>query len=159
MTHCKPASTAARIGRSFRAHAGACDNPQLSRDVAHKLRPLDPNPTTRSMAHRQFTDSAGQTWDVWDVHPTTASRTLAQLYPHQPPGAETPCHAVAPGRADGWLCCGGGAERRRLVPVPANWETLAPAELERLRDCAARVPRPGEKGRPVLEVAPQAQRA
>lgn len=101
------------------------------------------------MAHRQFTDSAGQTWDVWDVHPTTASRTLAQLYPHQSPeaGADTPCHAVAPSLADGWLCFGMGAERRRLAPVPADWEALAPGELERLRDCAARVPRPEERVR------------
>jgi hypothetical protein len=101
------------------------------------------------MAHRQFTDSAGQTWDVWDVHPTTASRTLAQLYPHQSPDAvaDTPCGSVAPGLADGWLCFGLGAERRRLAPVPANWESLAPEELERLRDCAARVPRPEERAR------------
>lgn len=97
------------------------------------------------MAHRQFTDSAGQTWDVWDVHPTTASRALAQLYPHQSPEAESPCHPVAPGLADGWLCFGLGAERRRLAPVPARWEELPPPELERLRDCAARVGRPGAR--------------
>ena len=109
------------------------------------------------MAHRQFTDSAGQTWDVWDVHPTTASRTLAQLYPHQPPEAETPCHAVAPGLADGWLCFGLGTDRRRLVPVPADWEALSPSELERLRDCAARVRRPGERSRPAVEEARQAR--
>ena len=101
------------------------------------------------MAHRQFTDSAGRTWDVWDVHPTTASRTLAELYPHQSPEAiaGAPCHSVAPGLADGWLCFELGAERRRLAPVPADWETLPPRELEQLRDCAARVARPGERAR------------
>jgi hypothetical protein len=101
------------------------------------------------MAHRQFTDTAGQTWDVWDVHPTTASRTLARLYPHQSPEsvADTPCHAVAPGLADGWLCFGHGDERRRLAPVPADWEALGLAELERLLGCAVRVLRPEERGR------------
>ena len=108
------------------------------------------------MAHRQFIDSAGQTWDVWDVHPTTASRALNQLYPHQAPAAETPCHAVAPGLADGWLCFGLGAERRRLAPVPADWETMAAPDLERLRDCAARVPLPGERPRAVDQGARQA---
>ena len=101
------------------------------------------------MAHRQFTDSAGRTWDVWDVHPTTASRALAQLYPHQSPDAvaDSPCHAVAPGLADGWLCFGLGAERRRLAPVPAKWDSLSPEELERLRECAAPVQRAEDRNR------------
>jgi hypothetical protein len=101
------------------------------------------------MAHRQFTDSAGHTWDVWDVHPTTASRALAHLYPHQSAEsvAESPCHAVAPGLADGWLCFGHDAERRRLAPVPAEWEAMGAPELERLLDCASRVPRPEERMR------------
>ena len=101
------------------------------------------------MAHRQFTDSTGRTWDVWDVHPTTASRTLAELYPHQSPEtvADTPCHAVAPSLADGWLCFEVGGERRRLAPVPADWESLSPEALERLRECAARVQSAEERSR------------
>lgn len=110
------------------------------------------------MAHRQFTDSAGQVWDVWDVHPTTASRTLAQLYPHESAAADSPCHAVAPGYADGWLCFGQGGERRRLAPVPADWEDLPPHELERLRDCAARVPSAGERAARAEEGDRPAQR-
>ena len=101
------------------------------------------------MAHRQFTDSAGHTWDVWDVHPTTASQTLAELYPQQHVEAKTadPCGAVAPGLAAGWLCFEQGPERRRLAPIPADWEALPPPDLERLRDCAARVPSAEERQR------------
>ena len=62
------------------------------------------------MAHRQFTDSSGLTWDVWDVHPTTASQTLAALSRQGGDASLTPCHAVAPGLAAGWLCFEQGPE-------------------------------------------------
>ena len=99
------------------------------------------------MAHRQFTDSSGLTWDVWDVHPTTASQTLAALSRQGGDAGLTPCHAVAPGLAAGWLCFEQGPERRRLAPIPQGWEQLVERELERLRDCASRVPGPEERQR------------
>jgi hypothetical protein len=68
------------------------------------------------MAHGQFRDSAGRTWDVWDVVPSAGERrarlTLA---------AET-----------AWLCFETENEKRRLVDYPANWHELLDPELEAL---------------------------
>ena len=112
------------------------------------------------MAHRQFTDSAGNVWDVWDVYPTAATRTLAEFYPRlqtAAPGAD-PCHAVAPSLAGGWLCFEQAEERRRLAPIPDAWDQLSGDRLEQLRDCATRVMRAEERQRRTdPQVPPQAQ--
>lgn len=91
------------------------------------------------MSHRQFTDSTGRTWDVWDVHPTTAANSLAIYQRPQAEDARDPRSAVAPSLADGWLCFEHVAERRRLAPIPQGWNELSGRELERLRDEAVRV--------------------
>ena len=93
------------------------------------------------MPHRQFTDSAGRTWDVWDVYPTTAALSLSMYSTGQPERRPDPRDAVAPGLADGWLCFEHASERRRLAPVPTGWNELPPPELELLRDTAAQVQR------------------
>lgn len=77
------------------------------------------------MAARTFEDSAGRVWEVFEVHRASAK-----------PGA------VSAGLEHGWLAFVNGAEKRRLAPIPAQWETLAVRELEEL--CArarAAVPR------------------
>ena len=47
----------------------------------------------------------------------------------------TPQAWVLPGLEGGWLVFDCGAERRRLTPVPADWETATERELDRL--CAS----------------------
>jgi hypothetical protein len=99
------------------------------------------------MSHRQFTDSTGRIWDVWDVHPTVAANSLA-IYRHtEAAEARDPRKAVAPSLADGWLCFEHVAERRRLAPIPPGWTELPTPELERLRDAAVRVRTLDERGR------------
>ncbi|HEX5970517.1 MAG TPA: hypothetical protein VFY85_01240 [Gemmatimonadaceae bacterium] len=75
------------------------------------------------MAARTFTDSAGLTWSVFEVH--RASQTAA---------------AVSPGLEHGWLAFASGDNRRRLAPFPSSWETSSDAELEQLCETARRVP-------------------
>lgn len=77
------------------------------------------------MAARTFTDSAGLTWDVFEVH--RASRTAS---------------AVSAGLENGWLAFASGENKRRLAPYPATWETFADAELEALCEAARRAPTP-----------------
>lgn len=77
------------------------------------------------MSARTFTDSAGLTWDVFEVH--RASKK---------PGA------VSPGLEGGWLAFASGENKRRLAPFPANWETSTVAELEALCESARRAPVP-----------------
>lgn len=89
---------------------------------------------------RHFTDRKGTTWSVWDVWPTARSRT-ASTHGDQYSGA-----FPNQGMSEGWLCFQCDCEKRRLTPVPPDWETCPDATLEKL--CAeagyiTRTPRDG----------------
>ena len=62
------------------------------------------------MAQREFTDSHGTHWLVWSTTPTTTTV----------PGA----------MREGWLTFESDGERRRLVPVPRDWENAADDRME-----------------------------
>lgn len=74
---------------------------------------------------RQFTDANGTTWRVWDVWPRNSRTSTSAAHP----GLE-----VFPGAnlSDGWLCFECDREKRRLAPVPPEWETCEPCVLEDL---------------------------
>ena len=76
--------------------------------------------------HRLFDDRQGVRWDVWAVHPETRPPQLSAL-----PGPFQ----------SGWLVFESALEKRRLSPIPSDWQTLPPSELERLRDRAEIAPR------------------
>ena len=71
------------------------------------------------MASREFIDSAGEHWLVWDTRPTTRAR-------------------LNPAFEAGWLTFESGPQLRRLAPAPHAWESLAAPDLERL--CRAATP-------------------
>ena len=58
------------------------------------------------MGYREFVDDAGTLWRVWDTHPVAAN-TL---------------RTVSPSYAGGWLTFESHDERRRLMPIPPEWE-------------------------------------
>ncbi|HEU5174347.1 MAG TPA: hypothetical protein VFT96_06315 [Gemmatimonadaceae bacterium] len=107
------------------------------------------------MAHRMFSDASGREWLVWDVIPTSVGRQDEASQQRDIPAAlpdrnrrDTPrssAHLPA-ALAGGWLCFESGADRRRLGPIPPDWDRLADRELERLLDRADRVGS-GERGR------------
>jgi hypothetical protein len=71
------------------------------------------------MPLREFTDTTGATWRVWDTRPTGTRL------------------AVRPEFTGGWLTFEVGTgtadvTRRRLAPVPAGWSELPDLELRRL---------------------------
>jgi hypothetical protein len=73
--------------------------------------------TTGAAIHRAFLDRGGATWDVFAVYPA------GRLSPHsQLPGTYP----------QGWLCFESGAEKRRLSPIPDDWQTLSDEQLELL---------------------------
>jgi hypothetical protein len=74
------------------------------------------------MASREFTDSAGERWLVWDTRPTTRAR-------------------LNPAFEAGWLTFESGRQLRRLAPTPDDWASLADPELERLCRAATTVER------------------
>jgi hypothetical protein len=85
------------------------------------------------MAVREFTDSRGVDWRVWDVTPT-----------HMHPVTRGEDYMA--NLQDGWLAFDSGLEKRRLeAPYPANWNTLPIPELEELCRRASPVRRVREK--------------
>ena len=69
--------------------------------------------------HRQFKDERGVSWDAFAVLPTTEPRGLTRLpeqYQH------------------GWLCFESPTEKRRLGPIPEEWQTAPDEALRRFRD-------------------------
>ena len=72
------------------------------------------------MAVREFTDSRGVEWRVWDVTP-------AHMHP------VTRGEDYMADLQDGWLAFESGREKRRLeAPYPAHWTTAPLRELEEL---------------------------
>jgi hypothetical protein len=75
------------------------------------------------VAHRVFVDAHGVEWQVWEVIPTLAVRELRY----------TPAHAPLPSELlAGWLAFQTNVERRRLVPIPSEWESKSNTELMEL---------------------------
>lgn len=63
------------------------------------------------MGQREFTDSRGTRWMVWNTTPMTGS-------------------VLAGDMQQGWLTFESDGERRRLAPVPRDWENAANDRLE-----------------------------
>jgi len=98
------------------------------------------------MPQRQFIDSEGQAWTVWDVVPSRVAQDLdaAWLARHEPDRAVgTPAarsRASLPDRfAGGWLCFERAGQKRRLAPVPTGWHRFSSLELQALCDRAPQV--------------------
>lgn len=75
---------------------------------------------------REFTDADGVHWRVWDVNPSIherPSRALKDVLRHVP---------------DGWLAFETEGQRRRLHPIPPEWEVADAETLARL--CARAAP-------------------
>ena len=110
------------------------------------------------MAVRAFRDRGGVQWTVWAVEPPYAERRSATDRrsgvdrrgpgPHVPPDVERRSgverrkvshrrNTPIPGYELGWLCFEGGGQRRRLSPIPADWERCSCEALDRYRIDAA----------------------
>jgi hypothetical protein len=102
------------------------------------------------MSHRQFTDSQGVRWDVWEVEPSHAERRRATQDRRRTPRPGPDRRRVAdPMRVristeltHGWLAFQSHGEKRRLTPIPDDWSLLDEAALEQLLKTATLVGRP-----------------
>ena len=106
------------------------------------------------MPIREFVDSNGVRWRVWDVtpermHPAIASEPSLGEY------------------REGWLTFESETERRRLARVPSDWERLSEADLTSLLEASQPVTHRGQPqsrraaGAPAADAvsaAPQPQR-
>ncbi len=112
------------------------------------------NPKAKPMSLRNFRDSEGGDWQVWDVLPHSrrqAERRRADRRRYPPPAYGGPERRVradrrvrspqllTPGLESGWLCFETASEKRRLTPIPPQWESCSDEELERFCRNASRV--------------------
>ena len=85
------------------------------------------------MAHRTFRDEIGREWDVWEVVPTVVERRMAKAAPRASALERRRVQEVRVVVPDslqkGWLAFQSGSERRRLAPIPADWEEMTNGEL------------------------------
>jgi hypothetical protein len=94
------------------------------------------------MPHRQFRDQTGSVWDVWDVYPTARDRRHNERRNGRRRKAERRSReegraaGVPTGLRAGWLAFQTGRERRRLVPIPADWVSLPEEQLRTLKERA-----------------------
>ena len=94
------------------------------------------------MGYRTFFDSEGVEWQAWDVLPKAIDRRMAdrrvsfedvsfadrrRADRRQVDGRWTP---LTSGLRDGWLCFDADGDRRRLTPIPPDWEECPPGALE-----------------------------
>jgi len=94
------------------------------------------------MAYRTFVDSNGLEWQTWDVVPKGVERRIAdrrisfekvafgerrRANRSVVQGRWTP---LTSGLRDGWLCFESAQGRRRLTPIPNDWEDCSARELE-----------------------------
>lgn len=94
------------------------------------------------MPHRSFRDEVGRSWDVWEVVPTAVERRIARGA-RRPPVVERrkvqEHRVVVPDRLQqGWLAFQSGTERRRLAPIPGEWDDMTGSELLELLHLADR---------------------
>jgi hypothetical protein len=102
------------------------------------------------VALRTFVDAMGDEWEAFDVIPRAEER---RAYNRRSAGqtqamadAERREHdrrITVGGRSNlvgnlnqGWLCFERGSDRRRLTPIPSDWQRCSDEELSAYRDSA-----------------------
>jgi hypothetical protein len=87
---------------------------------------------------REFTDVLGNQWIVWEVYPRLIERRLLRERRALRRGSVDRRHELI-GRAtlprqilSGWLAFQSRHERRRVNPVPDDWEELPDGDLRSL---------------------------
>jgi hypothetical protein len=100
---------------------------------------------------REFTDVLGNQWIVWEVYPRLIERRLLRERRALGRGSVDRRHEFV-GRATlprqilgGWLAFQSSHERRRVMPVPDDWEDLADRELRSLLATSKLSSRPRRK--------------
>ena len=92
------------------------------------------------MPYREFQDPEGLVWNVWDVVPTLMDGLFET--DSREPRAPQPRASHAPveqSLSHGWLCFQHGEQKRRLAPIPDDWDQLPVQNLQTLLSAAVHV--------------------
>lgn len=98
------------------------------------------------MPYRTFADDQGKSWEVWDVRPGRVERRGEERRAERPePWAGTDRRVSSDRRqlpelrvrltgalAAGWLVFKSDDEKRRLAPIPPDWESFRGQDLRAL---------------------------
>ena len=90
------------------------------------------------MALREFIDSSGVAWQVWEVHPKLTERRLikarrgATRVSSERRLLDHPRFGPEQSLAHGWLAFRSSVERRRRSAIPESWEDLSSDGLQAL---------------------------
>jgi hypothetical protein len=84
------------------------------------------------MAVREFVDSRGVKWRVWNTRPSRGEMLSAEF-------------------GHGWLTFESATSVRRCTPIPPGWETASPNRLEQLCRVATETRRSPGRGSPVVD--------
>ena len=101
------------------------------------------------MAYRIFRDSRGTEWQTWDVIPRLEERRVSSrraAVAHQAGSdrreqtdrrlVHSQRSVLSPGLTGGWLCFEAPVEKRRLSPIPSDWQHCPQERLERYCESA-----------------------
>jgi hypothetical protein len=96
------------------------------------------------MAHREFIDELGRPWTVWSVIPERAERRrhADEVEPHSERrrgGNQEFRVPLGEQWIDGWLAFETKGEKRRLAPIPEDWELSTDEQLQRMLQRAERI--------------------
>jgi hypothetical protein len=90
------------------------------------------------MNYRRFTDSAGHTWEAWEVDPWAVERRLAADRRSEPRDSldrrrSDQFRLMIPSELrDGWLAFQGLTSKVRVAPIPEGWMLLSDEQLSSL---------------------------
>ena len=102
------------------------------------------------MSLREFVAQDGRSWQVWETHPAATSKEASATALSRYLSAIDPSGSVQPALVrerfqSGWLTFTSGAERRRLAPIPSDWQNVDDMVLMRLLTESIEAPSPKRK--------------
>jgi hypothetical protein len=100
------------------------------------------------MPHRQFVDASGALWAVWDVRPSPLRQSDDQDSALARSARARSIADIDNTLSAGWLCFESADQKRRLAPIPSDWDALSVDELIKLCQRAANVRRRGGSDEP-----------
>ena len=99
------------------------------------------------MSLREFVAEDGRSWQVWDTRPAVNAVNASHSALSRYLSAMDPTAAVHPALVrdhfkGGWLTFVSDGERRRLAPIPPDWQKVDELALMRLLTEAVEAPPP-----------------
>ena len=94
------------------------------------------------MPLRDFLDDGGQEWHVWETRPTTSAANIGSSGEDDagsPSDKPTEFPLLSKKREAGWLTFTAANERRRLSPIPDDWELADETSLRTFLKTADRI--------------------